>query len=569
LNRLNAKTVLPPGETRGVTVIVRAFIADAPARAWQCGIKTFSGFLSCPRCKIVGVHPKELLKQPCKKPEDAATTSKNAETVVNGQGNNASDVIQKDAKNVKFPEIRKDGARLFSEWPSYLFVARGQKSNMRHRIGTTPLDNIMDVDPIYDVPLEEMHLMDLGVYRDTSADLLNLKVDKKLKNVPKKRGGRRKKTTVVVGIKKKTLPKTMPVRLRPWTNRIRVWSKLTPKEFGRKLSPLEYFSQWKANEYRQFFLYYFIPLAIIDKGTLNPLGFEVICNINRAIRLVTGNTHKKVPEHRVELSKDIFCTAFYQMKHLTHGSWCTYKCHCMWHMPDDCIRFGCHLGSLSAYCFENQMIHFRRMGLSGNNIIQQVTNRLSERSMVQDFDNDDDQWDFDEQSFECFFEKIKRNETSPQMTVSEVLDLPSFFVHEFNSKRQIVKCEAYTITNTFPNNVVRLHFNGKNRRRKNAFVVDEIFRDSSDGELKMYVREFVKLTDTFQKPYPSSYIGNFFATGGLKANDDEVGERKAIRFSQIIGKYFAFPTILCSRDKNDKYNPSDINQKWILQEIMH
>jgi hypothetical protein len=558
LNRLNPKTVLPPGETREVTVIVRAFIADAPARAWQCCIKLYSGYYSCPRCKIRGCHPKKVdpKKPDPKKPDPKKPDPKKPGPKNTDQG--------KDQTNVIFPEVGKDDERLFSEWPTYFEPPRGEKQNMAHRTGPTPLDKIIDVNPINDVPLEEMHVMDLGVYKQMPEILLSLKAGE---GKPKKRGPRTK-NSVVAGYKRKKMPKILPARLHAWSHRIRIWSKLTPKEFGRKVSSLEYFSQWKANEYRQFFLYYFIPLAVIDKKTVNEQGLEAICNVNRAARLVAGNTHKEVPKHRVEEGKKLLCTAFYQMKHLCDCASCAPKWHWMWHMLDDCLRFRCHLGSLSAYCFENQMIHFRRMGLTGTNVIQQVTNRLSERCLAHDLDHGD-QYNFDAQSFACFFEKIKRNHTSPEMTVTQVLDLLQFFVHDFNAKRQIVKCESFTITNKLPDNVVRLHFKGESRRRKNAFVVDTIFRDSLDGELKVYAREFVKLTNTFEKPYASSKIGNFFATGGLKTDDLEGDERQAVPFSRIIGKYFAFPTILMSRDENNKYNPRDVNQTWILQEIMH
>jgi hypothetical protein len=580
LNRLNKKTILPENETRCVTVIVRAIIADAPARCWMCVIKYYSGWYGCPRCKTKGVHPrvvKQTNKPAGKKSANGQLSTTNRQSTDEqpaGEqqgGANAPGVNEYiTLTTVKFPDINKDLPRITEEWESYLEIPAGQAKNMAHRQGKTPLDKIYDIDPIYDVPLEEMHLMDLGVLKDTVEFLLKLKIDKNATNVavPKRRG-RPAKTAFVDGSKRKKLKNSTPKTFHDWNLRIQAWSKLTPKEFGRKMSSLDYFGMWKSVLYRQFFMYYMPALM----HTENEINFdsrkrEAVLNIILGYRLVTGNTHKPVPDLHLAKSKELLCRAFEQMKQLSGGSWCTYKCHCISHITDDAKNFQCHLGSLSAYPYESQMVHFRRMRLQGTNVIQQIANRLMEKGHLEDFDNEN-ACNYDDESFESFYERITRNATSSEMSVSDILDIPPFFVNDFNAKRQTVQCEGFTITNKLPNNFVRLHFTKKQRRARNAFVIDNIFRDTVDGELKFYAREFVELTNSFEKPYPSSLICNFVASGGL--NNDEIisHKRQPILFSRIIGKYFPFPTVMCSVDCNGDYFPSDSQQVWVLQEIMH
>jgi hypothetical protein len=145
--------------------------------------------------------------------------------------------------------------------------------------------------------------------------------------------------------------------------------------------------------------------------------------------------------------------------------------------------------------------------------------------------------------------------------LSSILLFPPFFVHSFNSSKKIVYCESFTITNQFPDNVVRLYFEGNARRNKrNAFCIQDIIMNEVGG-LFVTVREFSNIANSFSRPFSSASIGNFVAWGGLNI------ETQTIPFSRVVGKYFSFPLFLNTKDNKNQYNPKQLNQRWILQEI--
>jgi hypothetical protein len=561
LNHLHPTTRLAENETRGVTVEIRAIIADAPARCWLCGVKYYSGFYGCSRCKAKGAHPikKTLIKEPVD-PNNPEPRDENGPKKYNVT----------EMTTVKFPTIGHP-PRIFDEWESYKQLPPGEKDKkMIHRTGTTPLDRIAGpIDPINQVVLEEMHVMDGGVLKDTIAFLLSIKTDKKSSDaVPQRRG----KNAAVYGSKKKTINKITPVKFRPWNGRINIWSQYTPKEFGRKCTSMEYCSTWKMNQYRQMFNYYMPALMKCDEINFGKPKRYIVLNLILGYKLITGNTHKPVPDRDIELSRHLLCKAFRQLSAMSLGNSCTYKLHVMTHMPDDAKNMKAHTGAFSAYPYESQLVHFRHLGLQGNRVIQQIANRLLERGHLhEDLDEGENACNFDEESIESFMAKVMRNRTSDQQTLSQLLDFPPFFVHDFNEKKKVVTCESFTVTNKFPDNVVRLHFETKSRRHRNAFAITDIFRDPTDGQLKIRAREFVKLKNTFDKPYPSSAIGNFEGTyqppnkPGQKTSEFNFADYP---FARIIGKFFCFPKLVYKRKT---FDPLDCIQKqtWILQEIGH
>jgi hypothetical protein len=592
LNRLNPSTILPEGETRGVTVSVRAWIGDAPARCWMCGTKGVSGFYSCPRCKIRGVHPQkkividttlqvgqnneEGIGDPAPSNDDGQFEdyeTNDAEIEFGDETNdNATDVegkhfFMKSLPQVKFPTLN-DPRRHYSEWKDYLKIHPGETDpKMVHRKGPTPLDKIKDVNPINDVPLEVMHLLDIGVLKDTIVLILHIPKPTAKNKVPtKRRRGRPAKDVVVDGKKKKKMTKITPARYRPWNCRIRAWSKLTPVEFGRRCRSLESFNSWKATEYRQFFYYYMPALMYLDRKNFDNINQDAVLHLLYGTKLLRGNSHiKKVSDKNMNISKQHLTSGFNAMAELTNYANATPKGHGVIHILDDALYFQCRLDSLSAYAFENQMIFFRQMGLQGTRVIEQIKNRLLEKGHLHDdLDDGNNTSNYDDESIESFYAKLLRHKASrPTMTLTDILHLPPFFVHSFDSKKKIVYCESFTIKEKFPDNVVRLYFENHNLSRKNAFCIEEMSMDNESGQLFVTVREFAHICNTFSKPFPSHSIRNFRVWGGLK----NVTER--VPFARIIGKYFSFPMFISSKDIKNQYHPRQVNQRWILQEIDH
>ena len=208
---------------------------------------------------------------------------------------------------------------------------------------------MLKINPISDIPLEEMHLIDGGVAQDMILLLLALNVDKK----------KRKKRKSSAKVKPR---KVTPKSLIPWEVRIKQWRKAVPIEFVRKCSGLENFVHWKMAESRVFLMYYMIPLMYLDrKRNFKQDKMNAVLNLIRAYRLISGNTHNPVREDDIIESRSLFRKSFEQMKALTDGASCSYKAHCSVHLPDDVVYFGCHTGSLAAYPFENQVRIFREV----------------------------------------------------------------------------------------------------------------------------------------------------------------------------------------------------------------
>jgi hypothetical protein len=236
-----------PGEDnpRSITVKVRCIIADAPARQWLKGVKPHTGYYSCERCRIKG----EMLRL------DRETTD-----------NVTISVAQ---RGMKFTATN-DLPRVDEEWEAYLDIEPNESDRdprMKHRLRVTAIDkmSLAGVKPISSFPLEEMHLVDGGAFRDTVRILL--KIPTEWKGLSK-----RKRPKVLVNrIRKQptSAPKTLKEHddrniktkdLIALNCRIAVWSRLcTPLEFRRRCRTLVSFKYWKMAEARQFVMYYMIP----------------------------------------------------------------------------------------------------------------------------------------------------------------------------------------------------------------------------------------------------------------------------------------------------------------------
>jgi hypothetical protein len=200
--------------------------------------------------------------------------------------------------------------------------------------------------------------------------------------------------------------------------------------------------------------------------------------------------------------------------------------------------------------------------LVGNRVLEQITERLLGKTNLSEEVLDDGTVDIHDVSFKQFVEKIRRNGNS--------FNFPAFFIHKVVEKKKknneiiktIVYCEGFTIITKFPDNIVRLSVVENchllpNLLFRNAFAIDQIFFDT-DGCLKIRVRMFSKLENTFTQPYPSKRIKNYLSLKGICANFE------IVPFSRIVGKYFAIPLKM-----QYEFNPFNQLQTWNLQEMPH
>jgi hypothetical protein len=362
-------------------VKVRCIIADAPARQWLKGVKPHTGYYSCERCKIKGAMIK-LQKKPTTKGDTQPDDEIPAGVTKSGGKQPDQQVVTADPttwvtqRGMKFASLN-DPPRCDKEWESYLDVepseipdANGKiDERMKHRLRITPIDklSLAGIKPIASFPLEEMHLVDGGGFKD------NVRVLCKLPKEWKKLSKRKRPTVIANRIKKKSAapPKTLKEHddrliktkdLVALNCRIAVWSGYcTPLEFRRRCRTLVSFKYWKMAESRQFVMYYLIPLFLTLGLSFDKIEFTIIANLVRAYGLITGNSYEKVTRPDRILSRRLFRDYFVLISRLSKKI-CTYKVHCMWkHLVDDAKRFGCHTTALSAYPFENQVRFFRQV----------------------------------------------------------------------------------------------------------------------------------------------------------------------------------------------------------------
>jgi hypothetical protein len=89
------------------------------------------------------------------------------------------------------------------------------------------------------------------------------------------------------------------------------------------------------------------------------------------------------------------------------------------------------------------------------------------------------------------------------------------------------------------------------------FCIERIYEQET---LKVRGRFFKSTVPTFNTPYISSDIGNYYCTGGLE------GETTCVDFTAIVGKCFALSLIMPSKCP---INPANVMQEWIVQIIKH
>lgn len=321
---------------RRLTIKVRAIIADAPERSRLRATKSCSGYYSCERCKIRGKFFTEDVQD----------------------RDNEGNTVEKTMRGLKFPDCDCE-PRVDEEWESYLDLEGTERNpRMKHRNSTTPIEKIKGFSPINGFPLEEMHLVDGGMLRDTIKLLLNIK------DSDSKWTSNRKKAKLKKGARfRRTVKSVAMEKLDGWNKRILKWRKqCTPYEFPRRCRNLEDFKLWKMSEVRQFFMYYMIPLMFSDRSFARD-RMALVLRCIRGYSRITGNSYNPVPEASLRRSREELKEFFLGMRQI-NPKWCTYKCHAACcHLVDDAKYFGCHTTTLSAYPFESQVSYFGKVSI--------------------------------------------------------------------------------------------------------------------------------------------------------------------------------------------------------------
>lgn len=255
--------------------------------------------------------------------------------------------------------------RLDSEWNSdeywedvdpktgkYSFKSKG------HRRHATPFDDYDIIGMVFPFALDEMHNVGGGAVKYGFEFLF--------------------------GIEDKRRTFAIPRGLMEEVNLyMKAWGKYTPKEFAREVRCFVYMDKWKMREAHECLVYHSIALLSIRhlREALNENREEDVCHAFKcfalAIHTIDRHTHEAPSEHDINFAEEClheYVTTFHQE---FKDGFMTYKNHCLIHLAGDARVFGAHLGSTSAYPFENFLSIFRRhLVKSGKNVLKQIENKL-------------------------------------------------------------------------------------------------------------------------------------------------------------------------------------------------
>lgn len=186
---------------------------------------------------------------------------------------------------------------------------------------------------------------------------------------------------VHLGVSKLTLKTSIETKGKPYT-----FSKATiesinnflknvkwASEFNRKLRPLDFLHKYKATECKNWLMYAGI---VILENEVNDLYYEHFRKLFIAIRILSD---KEMVSANIDLARDLIIDYINDFGDLYENFLVGYNVHNLLHLPDDCEYFDSDLGALNAYSFENENMSFKRMVKTGNNTLQQIGNRISEK----------------------------------------------------------------------------------------------------------------------------------------------------------------------------------------------
>jgi hypothetical protein len=199
-------------------------------------------------------------------------------------------------------------------------------------------------------------------------------------------------------------------RVERLSQRITLCHPLVPSEFTRKVSPVSNLTDWKATEYRQFFLYQASALledlvedddpamdhrnvaGQHDEPVHNenaPTLLTLIQTLQTFMYLICGTDPTPVPERDLNLADRIavYWISWFIRRFKLEG-WKP-STHWILHLVRDCRVIGSHLDEISVFRFENEMRYIRPLINSGYNKLEQLRNRIYEREkFVFNRDND-------------------------------------------------------------------------------------------------------------------------------------------------------------------------------------
>lgn len=422
---------------KNIPCTIEAIICDAPAKSFILQIKGHSGYSSCTKCITEGSY-------------------------INNK--------------VCFPEIN---AELRTDKDFRL------RKDEDYHIGQSVISEIPNFDLVYNIPLDYMHLVCLGVTRKLLYMWLfgDLKV----------RLQHRKVEAISLQLEQ-------------------VLKLYIPCEFVRKTRSLVFVKLWKATEFRNFLLY---TGLVVLKLFLGKHLYNHFLTLHVAIRILCSLQFQNFIDYAQKLLHH-FVSSFV----LLYGA---HNVHGLIHLAQDVKKFG-PLDNFSSFRYENYLQTLKKLLRKHDKALQQVIRRYMEY----------------EQS------NMNKVENSLQITSSHfIVDFKSAHVEGplvkdcCNSQYKIIRCL---------NTTVRIDRLADNCCGLTDGSIVEVKNIAHHKELNMNViigKQFCNKEDLYDIPLPSSNIGIFtvYNLSELKIWPIENIKTKYVKLPLDSNKFAVFPLL--------------------------
>lgn len=207
-----------------------------------------------------------------------------------------------------------------------------------HNILESTLIESLEIKMVSQVVLDPMHLVDIGVMKKIL--VISLK-----------------------GISKENIVKM--------SRQLLSLVPFVPTEFGRKPRSFDYVGKYKAVELRQILRY---TGAIVFKDFFTENGYYSFMLLHTAIRLLDCSD----AQQNVSLAKRLLDQFVVDFSSVYGQQYLSYNVHNLLHLVQ-CVELHGPLYSFSAYRFENYMQEIKKIVRKGDQILQQIYNRLAEQ----------------------------------------------------------------------------------------------------------------------------------------------------------------------------------------------
>jgi hypothetical protein len=219
----------------------------------------------------------------------------------------------------------------------------------QHHHEASIVENLFYFDMVNDVPLDPMHLFDIGIMRRLLSFLFGSKRGRNIRRV--------------------TLPNATQISIDIFLVSLRKY--ISRLDFARQPKSIKHLGRWKASELRIFLHYLGV---VVLKPYLPKAFYDHFLCLHVAVKLLSC-VEWCVNDN--EQAKCFLRRFVRQSERLYTMNFLSYNVHALLHVADDVLRFG-PLYSYSAYRFENHYGLMKKYLRKNDKPLQQLVKRLDE-----------------------------------------------------------------------------------------------------------------------------------------------------------------------------------------------